>query len=167
MNNGQYHDRKSPRATFHHDFSGGDYFVTICTHGRVHYFGEIRDDAMRLSPIGECCREQLATVHAHYPYADVLLSVVMPNHVHAIIHIDGDDSLSGCVSLPQRRTALSVVVGGIKREVTMFARRNGLDFGWQQRFHDHVIRGSRDGNNIAEYIENNVLTWRKDCFHDG
>lgn len=32
--------RKSPRANFH-DYSGGDYFVTICTRDKEHYFGQI------------------------------------------------------------------------------------------------------------------------------
>lgn len=32
--------RKSPRADFH-DYSGGDYFITICTKNKSHYFGEI------------------------------------------------------------------------------------------------------------------------------
>lgn len=47
----------------------------------------------------------------------------------------------------------------------MFARRNSIEFGWQSRFHDHIIRGERDENMIAEYIENNVARWANDCFY--
>lgn len=32
--------RKNIRAEFH-DYSGGDYFITICTRDKKHYFGEI------------------------------------------------------------------------------------------------------------------------------
>ena len=100
--------RKSPRANFH-DYSGGDYFVTICTRDKEHYFGQIVP-------------------------ADV-------------------------------GTALSVVIGGFKRAITMFARRNNIDFGWQSRYHDHIIRDAHDGNRIAEYIENNIARWAEDCYN--
>lgn len=68
------------------------------------------------------------------------------------------------MSFPTVRTALSVVVGGLKRAVTLFARRNNIEFDWQSRYHDHIIRGANDGNRIAEYIENNVTRWDADCF---
>lgn len=35
-------NRKSPRATWH-KYNGGEYFITICTKNRIHYFGEIVD----------------------------------------------------------------------------------------------------------------------------
>lgn len=49
--------------------------------------------------------------------------------------------------------ALSVVCG-LKRAVTMFAmRNNNIEFGWQSRFHDHVIRNASDSNKINDYIK--------------
>lgn len=41
----------------------------------------------------------------------------------------------------------------------------GLEFAWQPRYHDHKIRGVQDGNNISDYIENNVYNWESDCFY--
>lgn len=155
-----FYSRKSPRALFH-DYSGGAYFVTICTLDKECFFGYISDDCMHLSAIGEYCRQQLEELSDHYRYAEVPLFVVMPNHIHAIIVIKDRN----CSSVPAMRTALSVVIGGLKRSVTMYARRNGIDFGWQSRYHDHIIRNSRDGNNISDYIENNVVRWVADCFH--
>lgn len=169
--------RKSPRAEFH-DYSGGDYFVTICTADKNHYFGKIvatvgthgscvREYEMAFTTIGKYCHDQLSSLSSHYPYAKVPLFAVMPNHIHAIISIIGDitehRTHGSCV--PTVRTALSVVVGGLKRAVTMFARRNNIEFGWQSRYHDHIIRGASDGNQIAEYIENNVARWAYDCFN--
>lgn len=162
--------RKSPRAEFH-DYSGGKYIVTICTRDKVQYFGKIiltkgkqrRCDEMVFSPIGEFCHEQLESLPTHYPYAEVPLFVVMPNHVHAIICIDGDRTHRPCV--PTERSLLSIVVGGFKRAVTMFAKLNNLTFRWQPRYHDHVIRSDHDGNLIANYITNNVANWKKDRFY--
>lgn len=106
---------------------------------------------MCLSEIGIYCEGEIEQLSKHYEYASVPLYVVMPNHIHAIICIKSNNRThEPCV--PTRRTALSVVIGGFKRAVTMFARRNGIEFDWQSRYHDHIIRNARDGNKIAEYI---------------
>ena len=156
------HSRKSPRAIFH-DYSGGNYFITICTLDKEHYFGHIHNGKMLHSKIGKIAYDKLSTLSNHYTYVDVPLFVVMPNHIHAIISIHESKDAPGCV--PIIRTALAVVIGGYKQSVTMYARRNNISFAWQQRYHDHIIRGVRDGNRIAEYIENNVARWDSDCFH--
>lgn len=57
-----YPRRKNIRAEFH-DYSGGDYFVTICTHGKAHYFGSIYNDEMHLSSIGEFANQAMKTLH--------------------------------------------------------------------------------------------------------
>jgi REP element-mobilizing transposase RayT len=84
----------SARAVWH-DYNGGAYFVTICTKDMAHFFGEIVDGEMCLTEIGRCADEQLRNVSSHYPYAKIPLWVVMPNHVHAIVMIDGDADLNG------------------------------------------------------------------------
>ena len=157
-----YAERKSPRAVFH-NYSGGSYFVTICTKDKEHYFGKIVENEMLMSKIGVYCQTQIDELPLHYKYAEVPIYVVMPNHIHLIICIDAKWTHEPCV--PTQRTALSVVVGGLKRSVTLFARRNNINFGWQSRYHDHIIRGTRDGNNIAEYIKNNVIHLANDCFY--
>lgn len=158
----QLPERKNIRAEFH-DYSGGEYFITICTRGKEHFFGKIVDARMQLTEVGEYAYQALATLHTHYSYVEVPLFVVMPNHVHAIIAIDPKSDAPGCI--PTKRTLLGVVVGGYKQSVTCYARRNGIGFGWQKRYHDHIIRGVSDGNRIAEYIINNESRWASDCYN--
>ncbi|MCM1066009.1 MAG: transposase [Muribaculaceae bacterium] len=153
--------RKNIRAEFH-DYSGGDYFITICTRNKEHYFGKIINGEMIYTPIGLEAERCMATLASHYAYVEVPLFVIMPNHVHAIIRIRENADAPGCI--PTIRTALGVVVGGYKQAVTRYARRNNIEFGWQSRYHDHIIRDNSDGNRIAEYIENNVARWANDCF---
>lgn len=155
--------RKSPRAAFH-DYNDEDYFVTICTKGHKHYLGKIENGEMKLSHIGIFATNALKELPLHYKYAQVPLFVVMPNHIHAIISIESPTKNSG--SMPSQRAALSVVVGGFKQSVTLFAKRHEIEFGWQSRYHDHIIRGIHDGNNISEYIQNNVARWDRDCYND-
>ena len=42
---------------------------------------------------------------------------------------------------------------------------NNIPFAWQPRYHDHIIRGIDDLNNIGDYIENNVARWSYDRFN--
>lgn len=118
---------------------------------------------MIYSQIGKFAYEALDTLSSHYSYAEVPLFVIMPNHIHAIIAIRERADAPGCI--PTIRTALGVVVGGYKQSVTRFARRNNIEFGWQKRFHDHIIRGVIDGNKIADYIDTNVARWDTDCYN--
>jgi hypothetical protein len=57
------------------------------------------------------------------------------------------------------------MIGGIKSAMTKFARNNDIDFAWQLRFHDRIIRDQNEMNRIADYIENNPQTWDTDCFN--
>ena len=78
----------SARAVWH-EYDAGVYFVTICTAERVHCFGEIIDGTMELSNIGRIAEECFLQMTVHYPYTSILSFVIMPNHIHAIIFIDG------------------------------------------------------------------------------
>ena len=172
--------RKTPRANFL-DYDGGDYFVTMCTKNRKHYFGEIIDEELHLSKIGEFAAGQLSAVKNFCPEIDIPLFVVMPNHIHAIICVLKDGIIDGDIPISQRSLnpdfrydptcrrhmpVLSRYISSFKGAVTKYARRMGAEFHWQNRYHDHLIRGHQDGNHIAEYIMNNVARWAYDCFYD-
>ena len=160
----------SARAQWH-DYEGGEYFVTICTQNREHFFGEIVNGEMRLSEVGKMAEKCIQEVHNHFSNADVPLYVVMPNHVHIIIIIDRPNvETQNVVSLqcdvrqgfgPQSQN-LSSIVRGIKIGTSVYAHRNNLPFAWQARFHDRIIRNQEEMNRIAEYIENNVAQWEFD-----
>jgi REP element-mobilizing transposase RayT len=103
--------------------------------------------------------KELSEISKHYPYAKNLIWTVMPNHIHAIIHIVNNEA-------PQSRSALSVIIGGLKRSIVLYSKRNNMEFEWQPRYHDHIIRGAFDLNKIARYIETNVTRWESDVFFD-
>ena len=60
------------------------------------------------------------------------------------------------------RKCLGTVVRGIKARISHYARKRGMQFAWQPRFHDHIIRNYHEMNQIAEYIDNNVVHWELD-----
>ena len=166
---------ESARASWH-DYDGGSYFITICTKDREHYFGEIVDGEMVLSDIGKYAEEQFKNVSSHYPYAEIPLWTIMPYHLHAIVIIDGNKTKYDRRVVETWRAAslrdianlqgwLSVVIGGLKSSITRFANENALNFAWQPRFHDHIVRDTPEMNRIANYIENNVANWKDDEFY--
>ena len=177
--------RKYPRADFH-DYNGGVYFVTVCTHDKCHYFGKIDDGKMFLSETGKALDEALRGCHEHFPDVEIPLFVVMPNHFHAIICVSSSASdtyrphnhgrlnqlarlaVATCgdpTLVTHHGSRLAAVVVAIKSAVTRFARRNNIEFNWQSRYHDHIIRGNHDSNKITEYIKNNVARWADDCYN--
>ena len=166
---------ESARADWH-DYDGGSYFITICTKHRQHFFGEIVDGEMMLSDIGKYADEQFQNVSSHYPYAEIPLWTIMPNHLHAIVVIDGNKTKYDRRVVETWRAAslqdianlqgwLSVVIGGLKSSITRFANENDFPFSWQPRFHDHIIRNNVELNRVATYIENNVANWTDDEFY--
>ena len=178
----------SARAAWH-NYDGGMYFVTICTGGREHYFGEITNGEMRLSEIGRYADECIKNIPQHNLYAIVPLYVIMPNHIHLIVVIDDpvetvhapsqttpfqkqqqsrwlDENVNEKMqTISQRKNKLSFAIGNFKSAVTKFANQNQILFSWQTRFHDHIIRKTDEMNRIAEYIETNVLRWESDEFY--
>lgn len=166
--------------------------------GREHYLGEIEtgtEPFMRLSPVGSFANQLITNITAFYPHVEIPLFAIMPNHIHAIIYIDGEAiwgtntrdvmnnrdngdamnngnngdamnrvSTGGATGQrnPMVTNCLGTVVRGLKARVSRWANQNNVPFGWQARFYDRIVRNQNELNNIAEYIENNVINWYLD-----
>ena len=173
--------RKSPRAKWA-DYNEGDYFVTVCTQDKKHYLGNIANGEMHLSAIGRFLKEELTNTEIHHPSIKILCSVVMPNHFHAIVRVESSQAVRRVTTSEerlylgvgtrraalshQRSPLLSTFIGSLKAATTRWAHTHNIPFAWQPRYHDHIIRGIKDGNKITEYIENNVTKWDLDCYND-
>ena len=97
---------------------------------------------------------------AHF-YPDIVLEkyVVMPNHIHLLLHIV--DTVQNGESMDIHNSKVSKFVGTFKRFCNKEYGRNL----WQDRSHDHVVRGEKDYQKIWQYIEENPLRWESDCFY--
>ena len=60
---------------------------------------------------------------------------------------------------------LGVILNQFKRICTINARKTDPDFGWQSRFHDHIIRDDASFYRIRNYILTNPENWEKDKFY--
>lgn len=165
------------------------YFVTICTHGREHYFGDIVDGEMQLSEIGQIANKYWNEIPQHFPFIELGVFVVMPNHAHGIVVINKPDNgrtveTLHATSLPKpspsvknnknemmasispKQGSLSTIIRSYKSVVTKNARKIHADFEWQSRFHDHIIRNDKSFKNISNYIINNPKNWKEDKFNN-
>ena len=153
--------------------SAGWYFVTVCTRKRECLFGDVVEDEMRLSPIGEIVAEEWQRTEQVRSEVDLDAWCIMPSHVHGIIVIEHNSATMvetprRGVSVPAepsrlRPRSLSSIVGQFKSVCTKRIRRIGYhDFAWQRRFYDHIIRTEKSLDEIRQYIIYNPAKWASD-----
>ncbi|GAB4233521.1 MAG: transposase [Stanieria sp.] len=160
--------------------ANGYYFVTICTHKKICYFGNIVNHQMQLSSVGKIAQKHWQEIPNHFDHVDIDTYVIMPNHVHGIIVIDRPHQTSktrNFASLqqplsstdlsnkfaPLKPGSLSTIIHAYKASVTRWCRKNGDDdFRWQPRFYEHIIRNDYSLENIRKYIFNNPCKWSED-----
>ena len=175
-----YYRRRGPYRLRGYDYgSTGVYFITICTHNREHFFGEIRNGIMQLSTAGQIVEEEWQKTPDIRYSLNVALDVycIMPNHFHALLII-GDPNLPRySYRLPptdaiptsfggSHSQTVGAVIRGFKGSCTKRIRiESNRYFGWQKRFHDHIVRDLRSWEAIREYIVNNPQRWKEDRFH--
>ncbi|NUO82265.1 hypothetical protein HUU05_19505 [candidate division KSB1 bacterium] len=88
------------------DYSrAGWYFVTICTRDHVHFFGEVVNGEMQLSPIGEIVTEEWQKTPQVRSKVELDTWTVMPNHLHGIVVITHQISKPDAVEISQRADA--------------------------------------------------------------
>lgn len=142
--------------------SNASYFVTICTKHKRHFFGAVINGKMNHSNTGKIADECWKEIPDHFMFVELGEYVIMPNHVHGIITINKPSNLH----LPSSKSTLSTIVGSFKSAVTkLINRKQSLDiviedFGWQERFHDHVVRNEEEFNRISKYIRDNPINWK-------
>lgn len=185
---------ESARATWWNYGWAGAYFITICTKNRNPYFGGIilgEPNKMILSNCGVLADVFWHEIPHHAKNVELGAFVVMPNHIHGILILSSDSDLSESESHVHVRTGhalsqqfpqspdlsesqkrfrnqgkntISSIIGSYKSAVTKHANRLGFEFGWQTRFHDHIIRNDAEYQRINDYIESNVQNWKDDTF---
>ena len=90
--------RKHPRLDNYDYSSTGAYFVTICTQNRRCVLSRIvgrglapaETTAIEYTSLGEIAEKQLFLLADRYPYLTIDQYVIMPNHIHAILVLNGE-----------------------------------------------------------------------------
>jgi REP element-mobilizing transposase RayT len=119
----------------------------------------------------------------HHPYVDLDAWVIMPNHVHGIMVILDDDTVS-CDRRGGSRTALTTapttapttakrkplgrLIGAFKtvstKRINEIRHTPGNRF-WQRDYWEHIIRDESSLAQIRQYVINNPARWVDDRLH--
>ena len=150
-----FYQRKNTRLTGYDYHTENYYFITICTHNKNCIFGEPK----KLNDVGKISEECILKIQVFYPHVRVDNYVVMPNHIHIILALEGTDQ--GFI-LPD----ISEVIGQYKMSVTKKVRKLYPDMNvWQRSFHDHIIRNQSEYEKIWNYVEYNDQKWNEDRYY--
>jgi REP element-mobilizing transposase RayT len=125
----------------------GMYFITICTKGKQKVFGTVTQDSIVLSAHGKIVEQGFAQIQDPHTDASIIQHVVMPNHVHAILSIKNNATIS-----------LGQMIRQFKAKTSYLCRQSI----WQRNYYEHVIRSQIELCEIMTYIENNPLQWALD-----
>lgn len=156
--------RKHPRLANYDYSTAGAYYITICTHNRRCLLSHILDRGANPAKIqytlyGKIAKEQLFLLEKRYPFLKIDQYVIMPNHIHAIF-------LLGEAAGDSQRPTITDIICAYKSLTTIECKKaNPIDKLFQTSFYEHVIRGSEDYYEIAEYIANNPKQWELDKLH--
>jgi REP element-mobilizing transposase RayT len=157
--------RKHPRLD-HYDYStAGAYFVTICTQNRRCILSRIvgrglapaETEGIKYTTFGKIAEEQLLLLEDRYPCLSVERYVIMPNHIHVILVLEGD--AAGASPRPTIMDAICAYKSLTTRECKKVGKAEKL---FQTSFYEHVIRGREDYEEIVKYIHENPMRWYYD-----
>lgn len=127
------------------------FFVTWCTHHRTQVLSNIVDNGVQLTEIGTIVNEEWLATACIRPTVVLDAWVIMPNHVHGILLLEGKD------------VALGTIIAQIKSMATKRIRALGnTDFAWQTRYYDRILRNERALLAARDYIDKNPQRWTQD-----
>jgi REP element-mobilizing transposase RayT len=155
--------------------SAGCYFVTMNTHKSRPLFGVIVNGRMVLNEAGRIAEECWQKIPEHFPTVAVDEFVVMPNHVHGVLHLRGKGfeipNPSPQFGKPQAG-ALGTLVGAYKAAVSRILGRGGkfparsgghlstrpaagASAIWHRNYWDVIVRDKQTLGAIRNYIRFN------------
>ena len=158
-------NRKHPRLNKFDYSSCGAYFVTICTQNRRCVLSRVvgrglapaETDGIEKTKYGEIAEKYLLLLETRFPFVKIDKYVIMPNHIHIVF------ALSNEAAGASPRPTIMDIICAYKSLTTIECKKNGLsDKLFQSSFHEHIIRGREDYEEIIKYIHENPSRWYYD-----
>lgn len=185
------HHRRSIRLRNYDYSQAGAYFITLCTQKRECLFGAVVCGGMRLNDAGRIVQDIWDALPGHYPCVELDCFIVMPNHIHGIVVLNGVGARfiapdhdgatnSGAMALHSHSTNPSKTMGKwlVNRAPTVgeiirafkarcthginqLRKTQGSSI-WQRNYYEHIIRSESSLQETREYIANNPAQWAND-----
>ena len=162
--------RKHPRLKEFDYSQGGAYFITICVQNRKNVLAKFdytnKEDVVGrgLAPAvkiqntlyGQIVDNELKNIEARFQGVELGEYVIMPNHIHLILHI------SEAAGASPRPTIMDVICA-FKSLATRKCKEIGYNGKlFQTSFYDRVIRNREEYMEICNYITLNPENWEND-----
>jgi putative transposase len=139
-------------------------------------FGAVVAGRVQLTTWGEIAQSQWIETGRVRDTIRLDSFVVMPNHLHAIVILDGARPQAGTQQrAPTRETfsrptprSVPSIVRMYKATVTRCINHERCSAAlpvWQRGYYEHVLRNEDDLRLTREYIENNPLRWSLEKDH--
>jgi len=175
----QKHHRRSIRLAEYNYTQPGAYFITIVTWQRECIFADIVGEDIQLSEVGKIAAREWSRLTSRFPFLALDEFVVMPNHVHGIIVVEGRGAAGSSQDIepefnplrpysPRARVipdSLGAIIRAYKSSVALRYHRTRFSSGnplWQRNYYEHIIRNDAEWERIRLYIQTNPLQWSQD-----
>ena len=131
----------------------GYYFITICTHFKAHMLSEVTGNTTKLTAAGAIVQSIWDAIPRHFDDVQIDAFVVMPNHVHGILHLtrSGSSSVPGIVQTFKSISTRRIHNVRSKRDESI----------WQRNYYERIIRTERELALTRLYIVLNPLLWNR------
>jgi REP element-mobilizing transposase RayT len=167
----QKHRRRSIRLPGYDYSQAGAYFVTLVTWQRESLFGEVVNGEMILNDVGKIVQEEWLRSEQIRDELRLDVYVVMPNHFHGIVILNGDVGATGRSPLhddvprgPAPKSLGALIAGfksSVSKRINILRETSGIPV-WQRNYYEHVIRNEHEFRKIWNYIEANPANWQDD-----
>jgi len=120
-NRGNLPERRSIRRKGYDYSREGFYFISLICYERRHYFGFIQNGTMCLNDFGTIVFEEWFKTSQLRPNITLGEFIVMPNHIHGIIHIKESEPSNHEDSVGKFRSpshTIGAIIRGVKGAVT-------------------------------------------------
>ena len=153
--------RKRNRLADYDYSQPGAYFITVCVKDHKCILSDVgADDHIGphtiLSPIGKVVDKYTQQIPGVGRY------VIMPNHVHMILHVSSDEQ--GFGPMWSSAPTDTCVENMVRTWKTLISKELGRSI-WQRSYYDHIIRDEKDYEMIASYIVGNPGKWFEDKYY--
>jgi REP element-mobilizing transposase RayT len=150
----------------------GAVFLTVCTKDRRCILSRIVGTGVpdgpkvELTPYGKVADKYIRQLNDFYEEISVESYVIMPNHIHIMLWVKGENGPSRTPENGPSGTPVPTVQNSIpSRFVSTFKRFCNKEYGeniWQYRSNDHIIRNRQDYEEHLRYIYENPIRWQYD-----
>ncbi|MBS3915786.1 MAG: transposase [Bacteroidetes bacterium] len=135
------------------------YFITLCTHNKISFFGEKINGQIELTRVGEIARTIWFSIPDHHPHITLDDLVIMPDYIHGILRLNANIPHSTKESSKRFQNpgkgSLPTVVGLYKSSVSRESRKINPDFKWQSDYWEVIVKDYNHLKNIRDYIHKN------------